>query len=481
LDGSSLFGKIVLSDVSGVDFVDMLRRYLRDENLMDMVQVEGNDDSGDTAVQQSKKGDKGQKADHLQTASLCIDGFDLDFVRLRSERYGDERIPDRVGVGSIVEDAWRRDLTINALYYNLNTNQVEDWTERGLRDLQLRNIATPRPPLPTLLEDPTRLLRAVRFAAQLSWTVDPRLFRAARDLRVRYAMQTKVSRNAMGRGIDACFATRDPSRAVKLLLATNLIDVIFPLGDYKVPPPVQITVFLAGLDALARVQALASRIYTNEVEWDETRRRHLFYASFLKPLYDLCDEALLNGNSKRDKRQSPFHRLLAEGLKLPKSDAKSIEVLLRNLSGVRDLVGDSDIMGGINQEKGDLRWRFWKALSPLGSQWKESLLISLAFQPVPLSDAVDKYFVLMRIIENELKLDSTMLDGQCKIQPVLTGAEIQEQALPGMQGKAFQEVLRAQEEWQVRRGHNCRPDDACELDVEEQLIGHLQSKFPQYA
>ena len=474
---------LVLSDVSGMEFVDMLRRYLDDENLMGMLFSEtGDDNNGDSAKQKSSKSSKGEKADHLQTASLCINEFDLDFVRLRNERYGDDRIPDKVDVGSIVEDASRRDLTINALYYNINTNQVEDWTEQGLQDLQLRNIATPRPALKTLLEDPTRLLRAIRFAAQLSWTIDPKLFRAAGDLRVRYAMQTKVSRDAMGKGIDACFGTRDPSRAIKLLLATNLIDVIFPLGDYKVPTPVQITVFLAGLDSLSRVQTLASRIFTNEIEWDEERRRHLFYASFLKPLYEFCDDSLLNDTSKRDRKQTPFHRLLAEGLRLSKSDAKSIEILLKSSSDLRDLVGDLDVMNSnlSDQEKSDLRWRFWKALRPLGSLWKESLLFSLTLLPMPLSVAVEKYFRLIHNVEIELGLDSKMLEGRYKVQPILSGLQIQKHVLPGMQGKAFQEVLLAQEEWQIRHCYHHLPDDdVVEFDVEDELIDHLQSKFPQ--
>ena len=481
---------LVLSDVSGMQFVDMLRQYLHDENHLNMLQTNGGDgDIGgeDATNQKQVKSSKGRKADHLQTASLCINGFDLDFVRLRNEKYGDERIPDKVDVGSIVEDAWRRDLTINALYYNINTNQVEDWTEQGLQDLQLRNIATTRPPLKTLLEDPTRLLRAIRFAAQLSWTVDPRLFRAASDLRVRYALQTKVSRDAIGKGIDACFATRDPSRAIKLLLATNLIDVTFPLGD-NVSPQVQISIFLSGLDALCRVQTLASRIFTDENEWDKTRRRHLFYASFLKPLYELSDNVL---PSKSNKRKSPFNRLLSEGIKLTKSDIRSIEVVLRGSLGLQNLVAvdNMDASSLTDQERQSLRWLFWQALCPLGHIWREALLLSLSSLPIPLSVAVNQYFRLIDVITDELNLDLDLLDGQYKMEPILTGAQIREQALPAVQGEAFQEVLLAQEEWQVRNeiyrpGGSPRDDGdgsyTFGIAIESQLIDHLRSKFPAY-
>ena len=60
----------------------------------------------------------------------------------------------------------RRDLTINALFYNVNDGQVEDFTGRGLRDLQNRVVDTPLDPLVTLKDDPLRSLRAVRFAAR---------------------------------------------------------------------------------------------------------------------------------------------------------------------------------------------------------------------------------------------------------------------------------------------------------------------------
>ena len=77
-------------------------------------------------------------------------------------------------------------------------------------------------------------------------------------------------------------------------------------------------------------------------------------------------------------------------------------------------------------------------------------------------------------------MDSNMLAGQYKVQPILCGVQIQKHVLPGMQGKAFQEVLLAQEEWQTRHCHHLPDDDVVEFDVENQLIDHLQSKFPQY-
>jgi tRNA nucleotidyltransferase/poly(A) polymerase len=69
-------------------------------------------------------------------------------------------------IGTPSEDAFRRDLTINAMFYNLRTCAVEDLTGKGLEHLKSRLIATPLAARVTLLDDPLRLLRAVRFASR---------------------------------------------------------------------------------------------------------------------------------------------------------------------------------------------------------------------------------------------------------------------------------------------------------------------------
>jgi tRNA nucleotidyltransferase (CCA-adding enzyme) len=69
---------------------------------------------------------------HLETATLRVMGFELDFVNLRAEEYTDTRIP-MMRIGTALEDAMRRDLTINALFYNLNRRTVEDFTGQGIQ------------------------------------------------------------------------------------------------------------------------------------------------------------------------------------------------------------------------------------------------------------------------------------------------------------------------------------------------------------
>lgn len=86
----------------------------------------------------------------------------------------------------------RRDLTINSLFYNVNAGTVEDYTGKGTSDLRLGLVRTPLPPCETLLDDPLRVLRAVRFASRLDFRVHPELMEAGRHAGVHEALCTKV-------------------------------------------------------------------------------------------------------------------------------------------------------------------------------------------------------------------------------------------------------------------------------------------------
>lgn len=135
-----------------------------------------------------------EQSKHLETVALRVLGFELDLVNLRSETYAEgSRIPT-VEFGSPLSDAMRRDLTINALFYNLATRSIEDLCGRGLADLKARVCRTPLEPRQTFLDDPLRVLRAVRFATRLGFSLAPELVRAARTPEVQEALRGKVSR-----------------------------------------------------------------------------------------------------------------------------------------------------------------------------------------------------------------------------------------------------------------------------------------------
>jgi tRNA nucleotidyltransferase (CCA-adding enzyme) len=127
-----------------------------------------------------------EQSKHLETATAHFMGLDLDFVNLRSEEYAeDSRIPETMGFGTPLQDAERRDLTINSLFYNLHTEKVEDWTEKGIEDIKNGVIRTPLDPMTTFKDDPLRILRAARFAARLDFKITPEVKAAMMDTTVK--------------------------------------------------------------------------------------------------------------------------------------------------------------------------------------------------------------------------------------------------------------------------------------------------------
>jgi len=491
----------VLSDRSGSDFARLFYNSLIERGLIQ--HPDNHDDQ--QAYSKGYGSSSSLKSQHLQTASIRFRGFAIDFGNLRFEKYSrNSRVPQKTGIASVVQDAWRRDLTINSLFYNVNTNQVEDWTEQGLHDLEFRTIATPMAPLATLLEDPLRILRAIRFAAQLSFHMDPALQRAALDPRVRQALRQKVSRQRVGDEMDTVFQTKDPTRGVELLLETNLVDVIFPLKDYSdhgtVAAAPSAIIYETSLQRLSRTQALVSRIFVKAEQWNESRRRLLWYAAFLEPFASLGDAATLQkcGLSKRSRRDvSILYQLLTNGLKRPASDAQSIEKIIQGSERLRIFVekhGEELTRQSLRLETGarfetlgkddylaDLRWEGYRILKQVGPLWRESLILLLAtVSEYDQSEAIQRYRRWVAMMEDQLGLDDGIFDKKFS-KPLLNGSQLQQRVLPRVHGEDFKRIMGAQEEWQVRNFcSGALDDDTDRGNREAALIDYLVHKFPEY-
>jgi tRNA nucleotidyltransferase/poly(A) polymerase len=159
-----------------------------------------------------------EKSKHLETATMKLGKFDVDFVNLRSESYSeDSRIP-AMKFGSPLEDALRRDLTINSLFYNINTQEVEDFTGKGVQDLRDGIIRTPMPAMRTLLDDPLRAFRAVRFASRFHFRVDPELRAAIQHPEVHANLQHKVSRERISQEVLQMLSHPEASTEAAILL-----------------------------------------------------------------------------------------------------------------------------------------------------------------------------------------------------------------------------------------------------------------------
>lgn len=141
------------------------------------------------------------KSKQLETATVKIFGLDVDFVNLRTETYASDNRNPHMEFGTAEEDARRRDATVNGLFYNIHTEQVEDFVG-GLDDMKAKIIRTPMEPFQTFMDDPLRVLRLIRFASRLGFSIEPTAKECMGNESVLQALRAKISRERVGIEVD---------------------------------------------------------------------------------------------------------------------------------------------------------------------------------------------------------------------------------------------------------------------------------------
>ncbi|EFO61457.1 tRNA-nucleotidyltransferase, putative [Giardia lamblia P15] len=156
---------IAIDNMTGVELGTIINEYIMSQ--------------GETVHKMGVVSQNPEKSKHLETACITVCGYDVDLVNLRAESYQKtSRVPNATKFGSPHEDALRRDFTVNALFYNINTREIEDFTGQGLADLKSRLIRTPLDCNITFYDDPLRILRAIRFSKRLGFELDKKMYRA---------------------------------------------------------------------------------------------------------------------------------------------------------------------------------------------------------------------------------------------------------------------------------------------------------------
>jgi tRNA nucleotidyltransferase/poly(A) polymerase len=161
------------------------------------------------------------------TAMLKLDDWELEFVGARKESYRQESRKPIVEDGTLEEDLERRDFTINAMAISLNPEDFGELVDPfdGVGDLKRKIIKTPLEPGVTFSDDPLRMLRAVRFAAQLNFDIEADTFFAIAE----HADRLKIiSAERIIDEINKIVATAKPSYGFKLLFASKLLHEFFP-------------------------------------------------------------------------------------------------------------------------------------------------------------------------------------------------------------------------------------------------------------
>lgn len=167
------------------------------------------------------------------TAMIKCDGLDIEFVGARKESYSSNSRKPYVESGTLKDDQNRRDFTINAMALSLSKSNFGELIDpfNGLSDLENKIIRTPLDPDITYSDDPLRMMRAIRFATQLGFTIEEESLQAIARNKDRLRI---ISNERIVDELNKILASPKPSIGLKLLYETGLLHHILPeLIDLK--------------------------------------------------------------------------------------------------------------------------------------------------------------------------------------------------------------------------------------------------------
>lgn len=161
------------------------------------------------------------------TAMLHHEGIDVEFVGARKESYNRDSRNPVVENGTLEDDQNRRDFTINALAFSLNKEDYGTLVDpfNGMQDLKDKIIRTPLNPDITYSDDPLRMMRAIRFATQLDFTIEPESLQAITRNKERIRI---ITGERITDELNKILSAPKPSIGFKLLKDTGLLHIILP-------------------------------------------------------------------------------------------------------------------------------------------------------------------------------------------------------------------------------------------------------------
>jgi len=153
--------------------------------------------------------------------------IEIEFVGARKESYNQNSRKPEVEPGTLEDDQNRRDFTINAMAISLNKENYGRLIDpfEGLKDIEAKTIRTPLAPAATFSDDPLRMMRAIRFATQLNYTIVPETLEAIRQHAPRIKI---VSGERIADELNKILLCKKPSIGLDLLFTSGLLKIIFP-------------------------------------------------------------------------------------------------------------------------------------------------------------------------------------------------------------------------------------------------------------
>ncbi len=205
----------------------LLKRESRD---IDIVVVGSGIDLAKEVAERIGRGTRVNIFKNFGTAMLRYKNLEIEFVGARKESYRTDSRKPVVEDGTLQDDQQRRDFTINALAISLNRETYGELIDpfNGLHDLEHKIIRTPLDPDVTYSDDPLRMMRAVRFATQLNFTIDDLSIKSIARNCNRISI---ISRERVTDELNKIMEAPVPSIGFRLLDKTGLLPLILPELD----------------------------------------------------------------------------------------------------------------------------------------------------------------------------------------------------------------------------------------------------------
>ncbi len=164
---------------------------------------------------------------HYGTAMFRYENMEIEFVGARKESYSPDSRNPSVTTGTLEDDQFRRDFTINALAISLSKSDYGTLLDpfQGLEDLKNKIIRTPLEPGKTFSDDPLRIMRAIRFASQLNFSIDMMTLEAIHTEAQRLEI---VSKERIVSELNKILLSRKPSVGFTLMDLTGVLDIVLP-------------------------------------------------------------------------------------------------------------------------------------------------------------------------------------------------------------------------------------------------------------
>ncbi|WEW61206.1 CCA tRNA nucleotidyltransferase, mitochondrial [Emydomyces testavorans] len=364
-----------ISTMTGYRFGLKLKEYLDIPEHLEKYKNFHSDDALQSVIGGLHKIDANpEKSKHLETVATKIFGLEVDLVNLRKETYADHSRHPEMEFGTAQEDALRRDATVNALFYNIHTSSVEDFTGRGIADLRAQLIRTPLEPYQTFKDDPLRVLRLIRFSSRLRYRIDPNTEEAMQHDDIKNALRLKISQERIGTEVEKMLKGPHPLMALRIIERLGLYDTIF--ANHQDDVGVDVSSWSRGYRAL---MAILDDSYNelNTLQQDQALLRDILVRDEDDVFHSWMLAALSPWTTVPQKETAPNKKELPPRAAMVardslRTDNKMISIL-KSTTKYHGLVSElksAFLKQALGETLPDIRWRLGKGIRIMSTYWR---------------------------------------------------------------------------------------------------------------